>query len=151
MRTTRSETPVIYHKDHEFKLGGLGILHHSAQDVICVIAAGITVFEALKAYLILQRERISIAVVDLYSIKPIDEEALTAFVAVHGNRVITVEDHYLEGGLGQAVMYALRDSDVHIECLAVTKIPRSGSSHALLAYENIDAASIIRTVERMLN
>jgi transketolase len=150
LRTTRGETPIVYEPDDEFKLGDFSILRSSNNDQLCIITAGITIFEALKAYETLKKENISVAIIDLYSIKPINEEHLAEFVAAHGNYVITVEDHYLQGGLGQAVLYALRNTGVTIQCLAVTKLPRSGMPEALLAYEDIDADAIIKIAQKMI-
>lgn len=146
LRTTRGQTPVLYDNTQEFPLGGLKILRESAQDVACVVGAGITVHEALKAYEILQAQGISVAVIDLYSIKPIDTATLLRVVTAAGKHVITVEDHYLDGGLGQAVAFALRNSGCRVESLAVTQLPRSGKPEELLAWAGIDAAAIARAV-----
>lgn len=148
LRTTRAATPIIYHPDEEFNVGGCKVLRESSNDHVCIIAAGITVFEALKAYEALKKQNIYVSVIDLYSIKPLDEQTVKAVVARSGNRVITVEDHYREGGLGEAVVFALRDVQVSIECLAVTKLPRSGKPEELLSYEEIDADAIAACVRK---
>lgn len=148
LRTTRAATPVLYDNNEDFPIGGLKILRQSEQDVACVIAAGITVHEALKAYDLLQAEGISVAVIDLYSIKPIDTATIINVANAAGNHVITVEDHYLQGGLGQAVAYELRNTDIAIECLAVTTLPRSGKPEELLAWAGIDAAAIVKQVKK---
>ncbi len=149
LRTTRSETPCIYNDQEIFEVGGFGVLKSDARDVVCVIAAGITVFEALKAYDQLAVEGIYIRVIDLYCVKPIDEKRLQKALAPF-KQVITVEDHYLEGGIGQAVMYAVRHSPLTVDCLAVTKLPRSGKPEELRAYEGIDAAAIVSAIRTML-
>jgi transketolase len=147
LRTTRAETPVLYDNNEPFVLGGCKVLKQSAgKDVACVIAAGITVHEALKAYTLLQAQGISVAVIDLYSVKPLDYTTVLKVAHASGKRVITVEDHYLEGGLGQAVTYALRNDGMTITCLAVTNMPRSGKPEELMAYEEIDAAAIVKAV-----
>lgn len=148
LRTTRGETPVIYKDSDTFKVGGCHLLRSSQHDVVCIVAAGITLFEALKAYDQLHAEGIQVAVIDAYCIKPLDEVTIQKVAQQSGKRVITVEDHYLQGGLGQAVAYALRNHDVAIDCLAVTQIPHSGKPEELLSWAGIDAAAIIKKVKK---
>lgn len=148
LRTTREKTPVIYNNDEEFEIGGLKILHQSHHDKACIIAAGITVHESLKAYKILQEEKISVSVVDLYCVKPLDETSLKT-IAKKTKYIIVVEDHYPEGGIGEAVKNILADEDVRIHHLAVNKTPRSGTPQELLRYEEIDAEAIVNTVKRI--
>lgn len=150
LRTTRSETPMVYDAHARFFIGGCTVLQQSASDKVVVIAAGITVFEALKAYQELKKEGISITVIDLYSIKPLDASTILKCARSAHNNVITIEDHYLEGGLGQAVVCALKNSGVNIHCLAVTKIPRSGKPEELMTYEGIDAHTLIKTVKECI-
>lgn len=150
LRTTRAELPIIYQPTDEFVIGGCKVLMQSEMDKVCVIAAGVTVHEALKAYKELINEGIFISIIDLYSIKPLDRETVLKVAHASGNMVITVEDHYLEGGLGQAVVCALANSDIEISCLAVEKMPRSGKPDELLAYEKIDAKAIIAAVKKQL-
>ena len=99
---------------------------------------------------LLQQQNISITVIDCYSIKPLDEKTI-ARCATQVNNVITVEDHYLQGGLGEAVTYALRNHNANVTCLAVTELPRSGSSQELLAWAGIDAQAIVDQVLRNLS
>ena len=150
LRTTRSETPVIYSIEESFEIGGYKILKQSDHDVVCVVAAGITVFEALEAYKVLAQEDIFISVLDCYSIKPLPTKALRDLVQKSHGRVITVEDHYRQGGLGEAISYELRNNNVTIQCLAVNKLPRSGTGPELCAFEEIDAQAIIKAVKHML-
>jgi len=147
LRTTRGATPVIYDADEEFPVGGCKVLRQSANDVAVIVAAGITVFEAFKAYEKLRSANISIAVVDCYSIKPLDDKTIRDIAKQSNGKVITVEDHYPAGGLGEAVGFALRNDHFHITALAVDKLPRSGTSEELLAYEGIDASAIVKTVK----
>lgn len=147
LRTTRADTPIIYENYEEFAVGGCKIVRQSENDVACIVAAGITLHEALKAYDVLQAESIAVSVIDLYSVKPLDEQTLKAVAAKSGNIVITVEDHYLHGGIGYAVAYALRNTDIKIECLAVTELPRSGKMDELLAWAKIDAKAIVEKVK----
>lgn len=147
LRTTRMDTPIRYANYEEFPIGGCKVLAESDADFVCIVAAGITVVEAMKAREQLAQEGIPVAVIDLYSIKPLDAETLLRVGMQSNKRIITVEDHYLEGGLGQAVLYALRNSGIAIECLAVTQLPRSGKPEELLALMGIDAAGIIKAVK----
>jgi len=150
LRTTRANTPVIYDNNHKFKIGGCTVLKQSDSDKACIVAAGITVFEALKAYELLQKEGIAISVIDLYSIKPLDAKTLDAVGTKSNDTIITVEDHYLQGGIGEAVCSTLRNKAIRIENLAVTQLPRSGKPEELLAMMNIDAAAIVKKVKQLL-
>jgi transketolase len=147
LRTTRMDTPVRYALHEEFSIGGCKVLVESEKDQVCIVAAGVTLVEAMKAYEQLSKEGISIAVIDLYSIKPLDHDTLLRVGTQAKKRIITVEDHYREGGLGEAVLYALRNTGITIQCLAVTQLPRSGKPEELLAIMGIDAAGIIRAVK----
>jgi len=149
IRTTRADTEVIYSVDEQFPLGGCKIIHQSAQDRAVVVAAGITLHEARKAYATLQQEGIFISVVDLYSIKPLDQATLKAAAKKAGNTIIIVEDHYREGGIAQAVMAALCNDAITFVSLAVTELPRSGKPEELLAMMQIDASAIIRAVKEV--
>lgn len=150
LRTTRSETPMVYDNCEEFKIGGLKVLEQHAQDQVCIVAAGITVFEARKAYEQLKQAGIFCTIIDCYSIKPLDETALKKYVFKAHKKLVTVEDHYLQGGLGQLITYALRNEGFTIECLAVTKMPRSGTPEELRAYESIDADAIVAAVKNIV-
>ena len=146
MRTTRAETPVLYDNDEEFRIGGFKV--HGRKSEVVVIGAGITLHEALKAQEALKKEKINVQVIDLYSIKPIDGAELKK--AIKGARaVITVEDHYPEGGIGEAVRTALDNSGFEFYSLTVRKMPRSGKPAELLGYEEIDAAAIINKVKEI--
>jgi transketolase len=149
MRTTRQATPILYHQDEKFPLGGCKVLRHSGQDRVTVVSAGITLFETLAAYDLLKKIEIFIRVIDLYSIKPIAVATL-ADAARETGAVITVEDHYPEGGLGEAVMSALAPIAVPVHSLAVTKKPQSGAPGELLDYEQISRRAIIDKVKEVL-
>ena len=150
LRTTRSATPILYAEDEVFEVGGCKVIRHSDEDKACVVAAGITLHEALKAYEILKEQGVLISVIDAYSVKPLDSETIKDVARKSGNRVIVVEDHYPEGGLGEAVALAMADSpsnsETTVESLAVTKLSRSGKPEELLAYAGIDAKSIVQAV-----
>lgn len=150
LRTSRPATLNLYDKDEKFEIGGCKVLRQSKNDKICVIAAGITLHEALKAYAQLLEENINVSVIDLYSIKPLDRKTIIEVAKKSGNKIITVEDHYLQGGLGEAVSSALSNKNISVEKLAVTKIPRSAKPEKLLAYEEIDTKSIVEKVLELI-
>ena len=166
IQTTRKETPIIYEPPslnpsppgggkggvkHEFKIGGSCVLKSSKNDVATVVGAGITVHEALFAYEELKKEGINIRVIDLYSIKPIDVATLEIAVK-ETKHIITVEDNYPEGGIGEAVSSVLsplfsKEGVGGVHYLAVRKMPKSGKPEELLAYEEIDRNAIIKKVK----
>lgn len=149
LRTTRTATPILYQPYDDFPIGYCKIVKQSSNDVACIIGAGITLHEALKAYDLLAQEGISISVIDLYCIKPLPVDQIVQAAQNAQNKVLTVEDHYLQGGFGQAVSYALRNHNITIECLAVTELPRSGKPEELLAWAKIDTQAIINTVKKL--
>ena len=146
IRTTRPKTPVTYSADETFPLGGSKLLRRSDQDVATVVAAGITVFEALAAHETLAKERIAIRVIDAYSVQPIDRDGLVAAGKATGGRIITVEDHYAHGGLGDAVSEAVWDQGFRVQRLAVREIPRSGPPDELMDRFGISAGAIVKAV-----
>jgi transketolase len=146
MRTSRPKTPVIYGPDETFEVGGLKILRQSAADVATVIGAGVTVFEALKAYDQLQKQGTSIRVIDLYSLQPIDAASLVRCARETKGRLITVEDHYAGGGIGDAVASAVAADGFTVQRLAVREIPRSGAPDELLERYGISAPHIVKAV-----
>jgi transketolase len=131
IRTTRPKTPLLYPNEELFPIGGSKTLRKSANDRVTVVGAGITVHEALAAADILSKEGIAIRIIDAYSVKPIDRDGLLAAAAATGGRMIVVEDHYEEGGLGDAVLNAVGNKATVVK-LAVREIPRSGPPDALL-------------------
>ncbi len=150
LRTTRKETPVLYGADEKFPIGGSKTLQNSTRDVATVFAAGITLFEALKAYEALQQEGIAIRIIDTYSIKPIDHAAVRK-AAQETGALISVEDHGPCGGLADAVRSCFEGMAMPpMISLAVRKIPRSGTPQELLDYEEISSASIIQSVKKIV-
>lgn len=149
IRTTRKETPVLYGNEEGFEIGGSRVVRKSEKDAITIIAAGITLHEAIAACDMLAAEGIHVRVVDLYSVKPIDREMLRE-VALETHAIITVEDHYPEGGIGEAVRSALFDCPVPVYSLAVRRMPRSGKPQELLEYEGISRDAIVRKVKDVL-
>jgi transketolase len=149
IRTSRPKTPVIYKNDETFEIGGLKVIRQSAQDVATVIGAGVTVFESLKAYETLKAGGTAIRVIDLYSLAPVDREALVAAARATGGHLITVEDHYAAGGIGDAVAEAVADAGFAVHRLAVREIPRSGKPEELLERFGISATHIVTAVREV--
>jgi transketolase len=147
MRTSRPKTPVIYSNDEVFTIGGLKVLRESDSDVATVIGAGVTLFETLKAYDQLKAAGISIRVIDLYSVAPIDRDSLVKAGRATKGRLITVEDHYAAGGIGDAVAEAVAGAGLTVRRLAVREIPRSGKPEELLERFGISAAHIVEAVK----
>jgi len=148
MRTTRQDLPRLYETGEEFPIGGSKTLRHSNDDRVTLAGAGITLHEALKAADTLAAEGIHARVIDLYSVKPLDMATLHK-AAAETAAIITIEDHYAEGGIGEAVAAALSDVATPVFSLAVCKLPMSGKPEELLAYEDIDAAAIVRRVREL--
>jgi len=146
MRTSRPKTPVIYNNDETFTIGGLKVLRESASDVATVVGAGVTVFEALKAYDALKASGTHIRVIDLYSVQPVDRAGLIAAGKATGGLIITVEDHYAAGGIGDAVAEAVAEAGMSVKRLAVREIPRSGKPEELLDRFGISATHIVDAV-----
>jgi transketolase len=148
IRTTRMGTPIMYGPDEEFPIGGCKVLRQSGSDVATVIGAGVTLIEALAAYDELQKEGIAIRVIDLYSVKPVDAATLLEAAKVTKS-LITVEDHYPEGGIGEAVLAALAPNPVPVYALAVTKKPKTGKPAQLLDFEEISRNAIVKLVKQI--
>jgi transketolase len=150
IRTSRPKTPVIYGAEERFEAGGSKVLRSSADDAATVVAAGITVFEALKAHDELAREGIAIRVIDAYSVQPIDRATLLSAARRTHDRIITVEDHYVHGGLGDAVSEAVCPEGVSVVRLGVTEIPRSGKPDELVDRYGISSRSIVAAVRHVM-
>lgn len=142
IRTTRPKTPVIYSNESRFEVGGCKILRAGHDDRLTVVAAGITVHEALRAAEMLRKEGVPVRVIDLYSVKPLAKNVLVECAAQTNNTILTVEDHYAEGGLGDAVASAVGPAGVYVHQLAVRDMPRSGTKERLLEAYGIDAGAI---------
>jgi len=150
LRTTRPATPVIYKNDEEFIIGGSHTLISSATDQLTIVAAGITLHQAIIAAEKLEKAQLPVRVIDAYSVKPLDVTGLQAAAQATNNLVLTVEDHRIEGGLGEAVAGSLAPLGIKIHCLGVDKIPGSGKADELMAYENISANAVVRMVKSLL-
>jgi transketolase len=151
LRTTRGATPVIYDPEEDFHVGGSRVVRSSEDDEVTIAAAGITVHEALEAAEALAEDGVAARVIDCYSVKPIDAETLREAAESTG-RIVTVEDHWPEGGLGEAVLSALAEVEPlpRILLLAVREMPGSGKPAELLAAAGIDAEHIAAAARRLV-
>ncbi|MGJ3250940.1 MAG: transketolase [Elainellaceae cyanobacterium] len=159
LRTTRMKTPVIYEADEAFSIGGSRVLRSSDQDQVTLIGAGVTLHEALKAYDQLKQEGITARVIDTYSVKPIDQDALHQAAQDTNGNLVVVEDHWLEGGLGSAVQDAFAGIDtvptyagpsLRLVRLAVREMPGSGQPDELLHAAHIDAEAIAKAAKSLV-
>ena len=146
MRTSRPKTPVRYSPSEPFPIGGSKVLTQSAHDVAAVIAAGVTVVEAMDAYEQLKKEGLHVRVIDAYSVQPIDARTMVEAGRATNGVIITVEDHYATGGLGDAVSEAVAGAGYAVQRLAVREIPRSGQPEELLDRYGISARHIVDAV-----
>jgi transketolase len=152
MRTSRPKTPILYSKDEKFPVPGFKVLRQSAQDRALVIGAGITLYEALKAADDLKSQGVAVRVVDLYCLKPLDPQAIAGQLKAAGGRLVTVEDHWPEGGVGEAVLSALAQAGAtpaKSRLLAVTGMPHSGKEQELLDAFGISARHIAAAVREI--
>ena len=157
LRTTRGNTPVLYPPSESFAIGGSRVVRQSAQDRVTIVAAGITLHEALKAQDALQQEGLAVRVIDAYSVKPIDARTLHAAAEATEGRLVVVEDHWPEGGLGAAVEEAFTveagwpgSSGIKLVHLAVQGLPGSGTPGELLDAAGISAPHIVNAVRKLV-
>lgn len=152
IRTSRPATPVLYDNNESFEIGKAKIVKQSGDDKVLIIGAGVTLLEALDAAKELEKSNIRVRVLDPFTIKPLDEQAVIAHAKKCGGKVLTVEDHYPEGGLGEAVLSALAGvRDIVTKKLAVQEVPRSGPPNALLEKYGINSKAIVAAVKELLN
>jgi transketolase len=150
LRLSRPKTTVVYGNDESFTIGGSKVLKESPDDVATVIAAGVTVDQALEAHKKLKASGTSIRVIDLYSVAPVDRAGLLAAARATKGRLITVEDHYAAGGVGDAVAEAVADGGFTVHRLAVREIPRSGKPEELLDRFGISSTHIVSAVNALV-
>lgn len=150
IRTTRGKTAGLYREDEAFAVGTLKTLRRSERDRLAIVAAGITLHEALAAYDEMAKQGTAVRVIDLFCVKPLDAAALLEAARACDNRILTVEDHYPEGGLGDAVMEAVGTANVAVHRLAVREIPRSGPPKQLLERFGIGRGAILTKVREIL-
>jgi transketolase len=151
LRSSRSGMPTLYGPDEEFTIGGSRVVRESEDDQVTLIGAGVTLHEALKAADRLAGDGINARVIDLYSVKPLDFDTLAAASRATGGRLVVVEDHWVEGGIGEAVLTAFGDADERprVVQLAVHEIPGSGKGAELLHAAGIDADAIEKAARRL--
>ncbi len=150
LRAGRPKSPVLYGPDERFHIGGSKVVRQSAADLLTIVAAGVTLFEALKAHDQLKAFGIAVRVVDLYSIAPIDRATLMDCARTTHRRMLTVEDHYAHGGLGDAVLSAVGTEGIKVHKLAVRAIPHSGKPDELIDHFGIGARSIVETAKQII-
>jgi transketolase len=150
LRTTRPKTPIIYESKEEFPVGEFKVLRQSNKDKLVLIGSGITLHESLKAYEELKKSKTDSAVIDLYCIKPLNSKKLIEFIKQHGNKLIITEDHYKEGGIGEALLSALNGSGIEMHHLAVSRITHSGTKDELLDRYGINAKAIVNEARKLL-
>ena len=148
IRTSRPKTKILYANDEAFPIGGSKTLRRSDKDAVTIVAAGVTLFEALAAHETLQKDGVAVRVIDLYSLQPIDADTLRK-AAAETRAIVTVEDHSPRGGIGEAVA-AVVGGSTRLEILAVREIPRSGKPTELLEAHGISASAIVRAVRNLL-
>ena len=149
IRTSRPKTPVIYGADETFPVGGSKVLRRSDKDALTVVTAGVTVFEALQAAETVAADGVHVRVIDLYSVKPVDADTLAAAGRDTG-LILTVEDHYSAGGIGDAVCEAVSPLGVRVERVAVPGVPRSGTPEELMDANGLSARALAATIRRLV-
>jgi len=150
IRAGRPKSPVLYGNDEAFKIGGCKVLRQSQSDQLTIVAAGVTLFEALKAHDQLKSAGIPVRVIDLYSVAPLDRLTLLESARATKSRILTVEDHYEHGGLGDAVLGAVSGEGVRVHKMAVREIAHSGKPDELVDRYGISARAIAETVKQLL-
>uniref|UniRef100_A0A8C7NUP2 transketolase n=1 Tax=Oncorhynchus mykiss TaxID=8022 RepID=A0A8C7NUP2_ONCMY len=152
IRTSRPENPIIYSSNEDFHVGQAKVVYQSTEDKVTVIGAGITLHEAVAAAEMLKKERIFIRVIDPFTIKPLDSKTIIEHARQTRGRILTVEDHYYEGGLGEAVCSAVvNEQGFTLQRLAVAHVPRSGKPNELLKIYGIDREAICQAIRKMLS
>jgi transketolase len=152
LRTSRPKTPILYPNTEQFPIPGFKVLRQSASDRATILAAGVTLHEALAAAETLKTQGVNVRVIDLYCVKPLDGAALGEHVRASGGRLVVVEDHYPEGGLAEAALAALAAAGVALSAvrhLAVTRVPHSGKPEELLDKFGISARHIVEAVQSL--
>lgn len=152
IRTSRHDCPIIYNSNEDFHVGQAKVVYQSKDDQVTVVAAGMMIHEALAAAEHLKKERISIRIIDPFTIKPLDYKTMIEHGRATRGRVLTVEDHYYEGGLGEALSSVMvNEQGFNMQSLAVSHVPRSGKPHELLKVYGIDRDSIAQAIRKMLS
>ncbi|XP_031833025.1 transketolase-like protein 2 isoform X2 [Nomia melanderi] len=151
VRTSRPATSILYKNEEPFAVGKGKVVKSSAKDQVLVVGAGVTLHEALKAADELSKAGVNVRVIDPFTIKPLDAQLIVKNAKEVGGKVVTVEDHYAEGGLGDAVLSAVAlERNIIVKKLAVLEVPRSGPPTALLEKYGISASKIVAAVQEVL-
>jgi transketolase len=150
LRTSRPKTPVIYEPTDSFPVGGSKVLRSSDDDVLTIVTAGVTVFEALSAAETVAADGVGVRVIDLYSVKPVDQATLLLAGRETG-LILTVEDHYSAGGIGDAVCEAVAPHGIRVERVAVPGVPRSGTPEELMDVNGLSARALAETIRRLVS
>jgi len=151
LRTARPETEVIYSNDETFEIGGAKVLRQNEKDQLTLIGTGITVYEILQAAEELKGQGIEVTLIDAYSIKPLARNLILSCAQKSQKRIITVEDHYIEGGLGDAVAGELSSEGIQVHKLGVREIPHSGKKDELMEKFEINAKAIIKLAIKIVS
>jgi len=151
IRTSRPNTAVIYQNDEKFEVGRGKVVKQSSKDQVLLIGAGVTLYEAVKAANELEQNGVYARVIDPFTVKPLDVELIVKHGQACGGRIVVVEDHYKEGGLGEAVMAAVAGHrNFVVKHLAVTEVPRSGPPNVLIEKYGISASKIYKAVSEII-
>jgi transketolase len=150
LRAGRPKSPVLYTESDVFTIGGSRVVRRSANDKLTIVAAGVTLFEALKAHDQLKAAGIPTRIIDLYSVVPIDLATLVESARAAGGKILAVEDHYAHGGIGDAVLSALASEAVRVQKLAIREIPHSGKPEELIEHYGIGVRSIVDTAKQIV-
>ena len=150
IRTTRPGTKILYKQEEKFDLGDFKVLKDSNNDKIVLIGSGITVYESLKAHDSLKKNKIDSAVIDLYSIRPLNTKKLAQFIKNHGNKCLITEDHYQDSGIGEMISSLLSGTGIQIKTLGVTRVPRSGNKDELMNMYGISSTHIHDEAKKLI-
>jgi transketolase len=142
--------PIMYSQKAEFAIGKFSVLHESKKDDVVLAGSGITLIQSLKSSEKLAEKGINAAVIDIYCVKPFNEQAFRKFVSEHGNRLVIAEDHYPQGGIGEMLSGALTGTGAKVNCLAVKSIPHSATMQEELAIQKIDSDAITEAAKKLM-
>jgi transketolase len=150
IRTSRPATEILYDNEEPFEIGKAKVVKKSEKDVVLLIGAGVTLYEALDAAKELEKSGVHARVLDLFTVKPIDKDSIINNAKECGGRIITIEDHYEQGGIGEAVLSAVSEvRDILVKKIAVTEVPRSGPPNVLLDMFGISSKHIVKAVNEL--
>lgn len=149
IRTSRPKTPVIYDNGEDFQIGKAQVVRKGSNDALTIVSGGVTLHEAMKAAEELTKDGVNVRIIDIFTVKPVDAETIIGAAKETNNVVVTIEDHYGEGGIGEAVLSAVAETGIRVYKIHVTGVPRSGKPEELLAMYGIDAQGIAKRVKEI--